>query len=252
MRSHVTYETCARVQQPDGRHLLVQGAFEEQQPLAALLAAQGLAPHLREFVLYALAMADADQEPGTRGVLAQAGTAAGEVQGAPHAAQSREPSQERSGAGASEPAATGGQPGRPCSGRAEPGQAGAESTPAAASRQDRSPAVLASAAAGQNSTVGTSTHGAACPGAMTDARGQDGRGAEAEQDGVEAGQQHRPGAAGGGSQRSGGGSHNHGPGLEASGGGLSAAHGRAALALYLESAGRCAKRAPGNGIASMC
>ncbi|KAK9838555.1 hypothetical protein WJX81_007100 [Elliptochloris bilobata] len=37
------------------------GVFCGRQPLAALLEAQGLAPHLRDFILYALAMADAEQ-----------------------------------------------------------------------------------------------------------------------------------------------------------------------------------------------
>lgn len=111
-------------------------------------------------MLYALAMADADQEPGARGAPAQAGAgaAASAVQGVHHAGRTSEPSQENGDAGASEP-------GGPCNGRAEPGRGAAESAPAAVSRQD-------------------------------------------------------------------------------SGGVLSAAQGRAALALYLESVGRCAKERP--------
>lgn len=237
-------EACAT--QSDGCHLLFQGALNEQQPLAALLSAQGLAPHLRECVLYALAMADADQEPGARGAPARAGAAASAAPGVRHAGRTLEPL-ETGGAGASEPAARDGQLGGPCNGRAEPGRAAAESAPAAASRQDRSPAALACAPTERDSTASAGGPGAAQPGTLRDARAESGRSAEVERGSARAGQLHTPDAAAGGSPRSGGSSVNPEPGSEASGV-LSAAQGRAALALYLESVGRCVW--PAIGLAS--
>ena len=237
--------SCAASQHPDGCHLLFQGALDGAQPLAALLAAQGLAPHLREFVLYALAMADADQEPGACGAPAQAG--AGAAASAVHCVQHAgptEPSQESAGAGQSGPAD--GRLGGPCNGRAESGREAAESALAAASRQDRSAAALARAPRERDSTAGAGSPGAAHAHTPRDASAESGRSAGVEQDGARAGQLRAPDAAAGGGARSGDRSSPiPEPSHEGSGGVLIAAQGRAALALYLESVGRCAKERPG-------
>ena len=171
-----------------------QGEFGSQ-PLVALLAAQGLSARLREFVLYALAMADAEQEAPGAAPLDASPTPADAAAGA--APPAREPDggsfADSGGHGgpAGGDAASGGRAGGP--GRAAPGSA----------------RPVSAAEAGN----GAAAH------APAPARGPQGSGAS---------------SAGGG-----------GGGAGDGGGVLSAAQGRDALALYLESAGRCAPDAPG-------
>ena len=171
-----------------------QGEFGSQ-PLVALLAAQGLSARLREFVLYALAMTDAEQETPGGAPLDASPTPADAAAGA--APPAREPNEgsfaDSGGHGgpAGGDAASGGRAGGP--GRAAPGSA----------------RPVSAAEAGN----GAAAH------APAPARGSQGSGAS---------------SAGGG-----------GGGAGDGGGVLSAAQGRDALALYLESAGRCAPDAPG-------